>query len=264
MIERATFYRDVVHAQIKDREASILVLGGGPLDKDTLEELGFTRVTISNLDERMTGNEFAPFEWKYENAESLSFSDESFDYVIIHAAIHHAYSPHRVLTEMYRVATIGALAFESRDSMIMRYCVTFGLTQEYEHSAVYYNDCRYGGVGNTEIPNYIYRWTESEIEKTINSYSPCFKHSFTYRYGTAFPALLRYEKRGKMKLIAVKVMGALCWLFTKMFPKQQNLFAFYIKKPDPVEAILPWLVRDDKESKVTFNKQWGEQRYKRK
>jgi len=81
------------------------------------------------LDSRMTKDSYNPYVWKYENAESLSYPDESFDYVVIHAAIHHASSPHKVLTEMYRTAKIGVLAFESRDSVIMNYLERKELTQ---------------------------------------------------------------------------------------------------------------------------------------
>ena len=117
--QREIFYLNCVCNLINDKSSSILVCGGGTLDKSIFEKAGFKNVTISNLDSRMNENEYNPFKWKYENAESLSFNSGSFDFVVIHAAIHHASSPHRVLTEMYRVARKGVLAFESRDSTIM-------------------------------------------------------------------------------------------------------------------------------------------------
>ena len=259
--ERINFYRKVVSEKIDNKNASILVCGGGNLDKEILDISGFTNVTISNLDERMEGNEFAPFRWKYENAESLSFNDESFDYVIIHAAIHHTSSPHKALTEMYRVSKKGALALESRDSIIMRILERIQFTLVYEHAAVYYNNCKYGGVNNTEIPNFIYRWTEREIEKTIKSYAPYAKHKFHYKYGTAFPYTPELETKGNIKYLFIKLIRPLYWLFSKLFPKQQNLFAFYIEKPAISDMIFPWL-KYDKEGKITFNRKWGDQRYK--
>lgn len=262
MNERETFYQNGVRDLINDKSASVLVCGGGPFDKKIFGELGFLDVTISNLDTRMEGNEYAPFKWKYENAEALSFSAESFDYVVIHAAIHHASLPHKVLTEMYRVARKGILAFESRDSVIMRFLEKYGLTQVYEHAAVYYNDGKYGGMNNTEIPNYIYRWTEREIEKTIRSYAPYFEHKFLYRYSTAFPCTPDLEKKGQIKKIFLNLVRPFFWLFIKLFPRQQNLFAFYIEKPATPDALLPWLIFDDKEGQIKFNKQWGDQKYK--
>ena len=63
--ERAAFYRQVVCEQIKDIHSKILVCGGGELDRSVFAEAGFTDVTISNLDERMKGTEYAPFKWHY-------------------------------------------------------------------------------------------------------------------------------------------------------------------------------------------------------
>lgn len=260
MNERATFYRQVVCEQIKDAHSSILVCGGGGLDRTVLSDSGFTDVTISNLDERMKGAEYAPFKWQHENAEQLSFSDGAFDYVIIHAAMHHAFSPHKVLTEMYRVARKGVLAFESRDSFLMRILERFKMTQIYEHAAVYYNDCAYGGVGNSDIPNYVYRWTEREVKKTIKSYAPYAEHKFYFRYGNAFPCTPELEKRGKSKYLALKAAQPFYRLFAKLFPKQQNMFAFYIEKPDLTKTLFPWLKYN--EGGIVFNSDWGDQKYK--
>ena len=260
MDDREEFYRRVINRRIQDKNSSILVCGGGSLDKNVLESSGYTNVLISNLDERMSGSEFAPFEWKYENAESLSFEDGTFDYVVIHAAIHHASSPHRVLTEMYRVARKGIIAIEARDSIVMRLFEKFGFVQTYEHAAVFYNDSRYGGMNNTDIPNYIYRWNEREVEKTIRVYAPYADHNFVYDYGTAFPCTPVLEKKGIIKYVLLKMMEPFYWLFAKLFPKQQNLFCFYIEKPSLPDALFPWLLFH--EGKIGFNKEWGSRKYK--
>ncbi len=251
---RENFYLKNVDDLIKDKNSSVLVCGGGQLDKQVFERLGFSNVTISNLDERMEKDSYHPFKWSFQNAEQLSFNDKSFDFVVIHAAIHHASSPHRVLTEMYRVASKGVLAFESRDSFIMRILVKLNLTQKYEYLAVFYNDCKYGGMNNTEIPNFVYRWTEREIEKTIKAFSPYFKHSFTYKYGYDFPYSPELEKKGKMKIVLLKLCKPFYSLFVRIFPKQQNLFAFYIKKPSINKNLFPWLEYVDKN--IKFNKKW--------
>ena len=247
---------------ISDKHASLLVCGGGTLDKNILGKAGFSNVTISNLDSRMAGNEYAPFKWSFENAEQLSFEDSSFDYVVIHAAIHHASSPHKVITEMYRVASKGILAFEARDSFVMRLMEKFGFAQVYEHAAVYYNGCKFGGVNNTEIPNYIYRWTEREIEKTIKSYAPAFQHRFIYRYGSALPYSPKLE-RNKIKYFMIMLARPFYYLFTRIFPRQQNLFAFFVEKPDIQYRLFPWLNFDKKKNKITFNRSWGDQKYEK-
>ena len=262
MDEREAFYERVVLQRIADRGASILICGAGDLDRRVFARLGFRNVTISNLDTRITQQDYAPFEWKFENAEALSFADGSFDYVVIHAAIHHASSPHKVLLEMYRVARKALLACEARDSALMHFLERHQLTQVYEHAAVYYNDCKYGGVNNTDIPNFIYRWTEREVEKTIQSYAPYCRHRFLYEYGTAFPCTPQLESRGSMKRAVLKLMRPLHWLFARIFVKQQNLFAFYVEKPVGHDSLFPWLTFDERERKIRFNKQWGDQRYK--
>jgi SAM-dependent methyltransferase len=261
MEERVEFYKKIVQEQIKSKTASILVCGGGFLDKTVFEELGFQDVTISNLDTRIGANDYAPFKWRFENAEALSFEDASFDYVVIHAAIHHASVPHKLLTEMYRVAKIGLLAFESRDSLTMRILERFNMTQVYEHAAVYFNDCQFGGRNNTDIPNFVYRWTEREVEKTIQTYAPYFQHKFIYKYGTAFPCTPELESKGALKTVILTVARPFYWLFTKIFVKQQNLFAFYVGKPIPQVALFPWL-RIDENGQIKFNKSWGDTKYK--
>lgn len=264
MDERAAFYKKVVQELIKSKSASILVCGGGVLDKTVFEELGFQDVTISNLDTRIGPNDYAPFKWKFENAEALSFADGTYDYVVIHAAVHHASLPHKLLIEMYRVAKIALLAFESRDSLTMRVLEHFNMTQVYEHAAVYYNDCQYGGRNNTDIPNFVYRWTEREVEKTIQTYAPYFQHKYVYKYGTAFPCTPALEAKGSMKKLFLTLVRPLYWVFTKLFEKQQNLFAFYVEKPSTQESLFPWLTKDENNHKIIFNKTWGDKKYKDK
>lgn len=264
MEERGDFYKNVVGELLPSKIDSVLICGAGPLDKNVFEALGFLNVTISNLDVRAKSTDYAPYNWSFQNAEALSFEDDSFDFVVIHAAIHHASVPHKVLTEMYRVAKKGVLAFESRDSLLMRTLELFQLTQTYEHAAVYYNDCKYGGMNNTEIPNFVYRWTEREVEKTIQTYAPYYKHNFIYKYGAAFPCTPELEAKGKLKGIFLKTMQPFYWLFTKAFKKQQNLFAFFIEKPQTNESLFPWLIYDEENSKVVFDIEWGNEKYKNK
>ncbi len=253
------FFLRTVSKLIKDKNASILVVGGGKFEKEMLELSGYINVTISNLDERVSGDEFYPFKWKREHAEALSFENDHFDFVITHAVIHHASLPHKVLTEMYRVARKGVLAFEARDSLVMQLAQKLELTLSYEHIAVYNNDCTYGGVNNTEVPNYIYRWTEREIEKTIRSYAPYADHKITYKYATSFKGLTTSAAGSKMKYLLFKLVQPLFWIFTAIFPKQQNLFAFYIEKPALPAMLFPWLTIG--KDKIHFNKEWGDKKY---
>ena len=168
-----------------------------------------------------------------------------------------------MLLEMYRVSSKGVLAFESRDSLLMRVLAHFNLTQTYEHAAVHFNDSKCGGVDNTDIPNYVYRWTEREIEKTIQSFSPLYEHIYIYSYGSSTPCTPSLEFRARFKTAIIYFFKPFYKLFILFFKKQQNLFAFYIGKPNNFEDIFPWLSYDRSTNEFYFNKKWSELTYKK-
>ena len=261
--KRKKFYFKCVDKLIKDKSASILICGGGTTDKVIFQLLGFTNVTISNFDTRIKGDEYFPYNWKFENAESLSFDNETFDFVIMNAAIHHCPRPHKALTEMYRVAKIGILALEGRDSFTSRFLTKMQVSETYECIAVFRNDCKYGGLNNTDIPNYVYRWTEREVEKTIQSFAPYFNHKYIYNYDFEFPHIFNKLRKVSLKYIFARIIEPFFYLFIKLFPKQQNLFSFYIEKPNIKRDLFPWLCLDENE-KIIFNRKWGEEKFKNK
>lgn len=260
MDRRIAHYKKTIDKWLQHRGDRILVVAGGKIDSEVFKELGFNNVTISNLDKRMKGNEFQPFEWSCQNAENLSYEDNSFDFVVVHSGLHHCYSPHRALLEMYRVAKRGVIMFESRDSFVMKIVIYLGLTETYERAAVYYDSCKYGGVQNTDIPNFVYRWTEREIEKTINSYAPLAPHRFFYSYSNDTPCTPKRRKKGNYKVVLVNILRPFYFLFTRIFPRQQNLFACYIEKPNLHKDHFEWLKY--KEGKLVFNKEWADSYYK--
>ena len=52
---------------------------------------------------------------------------------------------------------------------------------EYELSTIIGNyDHDMGGVDNTNVPNFVYRWTEREVYKLISCYEPQFKHKINF------------------------------------------------------------------------------------
>jgi len=261
MDNRLTFYKKTIARWITDRDSSILIVAGGENDRDVFMELGFKNVTISNVDERMKGDEFLPFTWSYQDAENLEYKNDSFDYVIVHAALHHCYSPHRALLSMYRVSKKGAIMIESRDSFVMKVITHLGLTQTYEHAAVFFNDCKYGGVKNSDVPNFIYRWTEREIEKTLNSYAPFKNHCLSYQYGYDMPRSTQRRKKGSYKFYFVRFMKLFYTAFIILFPRQQNLFACLIKKQNLDTGLFKWLKIENKQ--IVFNKEWAESYYKK-
>jgi SAM-dependent methyltransferase len=234
------FYIDVLGRLIADgtisTSDSVLVVCGGPLDEHVISMAGFSDVTITNLDDDMSNTP--------QDAENLSYEDRSFDLVVVHAGLHHCASPHRALLEMFRVARKCALAFESRDSLMMRIAVRLGLTIDYELEAVS-KDFKTGGLANGPIPNFIYRWTERDVEKTIASYDPGHLHKVTFFYDLRIP-VQRFANTGNRALQLVGLaIAPLSRVFAVIAPKQCNEFAFAIRRTDVLQ---PWMESESKMS----------------
>jgi SAM-dependent methyltransferase len=236
MTERLGFYERVLHDLLEQgllaTDWRVLVVAGGDLDRAAFDAYGFADVTVTNLsddaDER-------------QDAEALTYDDDSFDVAVISAGLHHCASPHRALLELYRVARRGIIALEARDSALMRLAQRFGVVDEYELTAVADNEFSSGGVRNSAVPNYVYRWTEREVEKTIASAHPQRTHRFVWFRELELPvSVLELGGKAHWRLAAAPLR-----LVTKAFPKQANLFAFAVFR----EGLQPWM-RGDAEPDV--------------
>lgn len=250
--KRQRFYAEVLDACIADRQARVLVVAAGARDREVFAALGFKSVVFSNLGDDY--GSFAPFEFALQDAESLSFPDEAFDYAVIHEALHHCHSPHRALLELYRVARNGVVAIEARDSSLMRSLERVGLTDAYEQRGLYLAGGEVGGVRGGPVPNFIYRWTEREVEKTVQSYAPHRQNAFRYFYGHDTPvALLQPGPILKKAVLRAAYAGyrAFAWLL----PRQQNLFGFFVAKG----ALQPWIELADGSPRLDMK--WGRARY---
>ena len=228
MSERAGFYRRTLESLLADgvlaRDDRILVVAGGEADREAFA--GFPSVTITNVSPE-EGEEF-------QDAEALTYEDGSFDFAVVSAGLHHCRSPHRAVLELYRVARKGLLAVEARDSLLMRATIRAGVTPDYELTAVAAHDFRSGGVGNTATPNYVYRWTEREVEKTIRSAAPHAHHRFLWFHEFELPFSV---VRGPWAVVA-RVANPVLTAFTKVLPSQANLFAFAVVKTGELQ---PWM-----------------------
>ncbi|MCP3409928.1 methyltransferase domain-containing protein [Bradyrhizobium sp. CCGB01] len=217
------FYINVLERLIASGDISvsdsILVVCGGPLDAKVLSAVGFTDVTVTNLDDGMANHR--------QDVENLTYENGQFDVVVVHAGLHHCYSPHRALLEMYRVARKCALAFEARDSLLMRIAVRLGFTQDYEFDSI---ENGRGGVADTGTPNYIYRWTEREIIKTIASFSTPTHPDTRFFYEMRIP-IQRLAKSSGWALRAIAhTIEPFSRLLSLLAPKQCNEFAFAVFK----------------------------------
>lgn len=257
------FYIDVLEELTANKaigiDAKILVLAGGQNDRTALRASGFINVVISNLDERMVGTEFAPYRWSYQDAEALDYADDEFDFCIVHSGLHHCKSPHAALLEMYRVARVGILVAEPFDSLTTRLGLKLGLGQTYEHAAVYYNNFEHGGMRNSPVPNFVYRFTAEEIEKTINTAAPYGKHEYQFHYRNRIPWNQLKARSNKLPLMAMKLLAPIVNRLGRRYPQLSNNFAAVVLKPSLPDDLFPWLESND--DQVHARQPWFDARY---
>lgn len=227
------FYKDtlarLVSGNVISSDDKVVVFCGGPYDADTLASLNFSNVTITNVDEGYAGK-LGGIVWDRQDAELTNYSDGQFDVAIVHAGLHHCRSPHRALAEMYRVAKKAVIVFEARDSLLMRAAVRAGFTPNFELEAVSHEGYRSGGVNNGPVPNFIYRWTEREVEKTIRSLDPEHTEDIRFFYGLRLPTLRFDRVNAPFKRVVLKALSPVARTLTTIFPRQGNQFAFAIIK----------------------------------
>jgi ubiquinone/menaquinone biosynthesis C-methylase UbiE len=241
---RSGFYRRVLQTlldeRVLERGMSVLVSCGGSADRDALAAAGFTDVTITNVDDAGDDGSLAPFRWERQDAETLTYEDGSFDVALVSAGLHHCRSPHRALLELYRVARVAVIALESRDSALMRLGVRLGAVDEYELGAVAAHGLSAGGVANTSTPNFVYRWTEREVAKTVASFAPHARHRLRFFREFELPDVLADTAAGPRGL-ALRALRPALGVVTKILPGQANLFAFAIEKPRLPQDLQPWM-----------------------
>ncbi len=220
------FYCSVLRQVIASGKVStsdtILVICGGPLDESVMKQVGFTNALVTNLNST---------DYR-QDAERLTYADKSFDVVVVHAGLHHCFSPHRALLEMYRVARKVVVAYESRDSFTMRAAVRLGLTLDYETDSI--TPDGKGGVAETGIPNFVYRWTERDVIKTIASFDPRQKPNVEFFYDLRIP----FHRLGMISRRIGVLLDPLAKGFATIFPSQCNEFAFAISKSGKKH---PWI-----------------------
>jgi ubiquinone/menaquinone biosynthesis C-methylase UbiE len=232
------FYVSVLESLSIEKADSVTVLCGGPYDAKALATVGFKNVLITNVDHHDGVTDLAPYRWAYQDAENVTMADDSTDWAIVHAGLHHCASPHRGLCEMLRIARKGVVVIEARDSMLMRLAHKLGLGQEFETAPALISGGKLGGFRNTKIPNYIYRWTEREFDKAVQSYLPQYEFAFSYRYAYLIPTQGMAMSRSPVKRAIVKLVDASSSLFEVLLPKQGNRFAMIARHTDRLK---PWL-----------------------
>jgi len=250
-LKRKKFYEKIINKVILNKNSKILILGATMYDCELFKNNGYLNVTISNLDSK---NLYQPYSHSIQDLRKLSFKDGSFDYVVANACIHHTSKPHNAILEMYRVSKKGIIVIEGNDSKLIKLSNYLKLSQEFELSAVANKKDLYdlGGVDNSNIPNYVFRWTKREIYKLITCYEPQYIHKIYYFYESDFEG---YKNVRKVKLIKIILffMEIIAKIYFYFFNSEKNLFCFYINKEDRKPQ--KW-IKLNKENKVELDQKY--------
>jgi SAM-dependent methyltransferase len=261
-----------VRAKQIDLQSNVLIVGGSYEDAEILRNIGFRRMTLSNYQD--LANFKAPYMEGVElsalnaDAEEMQIADGFYDLVLAHEVLHHCRSPHRALLEMLRVSRRHVIILEPNDSLLMRAFVKLRFSFPYELPAVIYHNFQAGGVRNSCIPNYIYRWSAREIYQTVASFMPEAEFGLYIRRYWDFNvdkdqlALRRQTRIGSF----TKVLGPDLFLAClhgfqsvmnrfSLLSAQGNKFFGCINKHDDLK---PWLVRE--KGQIVFNRTYEKRR----
>ena len=195
------------------------------------------------------------------DAEQIGLQDGSFDLVFAHEVLHHCRSPHSALCEMLRVARRDVVLLEPNDSLSMNLLTWTRFSFPYKIFSVVYHENKAGGVRDSCIPNFIYRWSANEIRKTVSSYLAEYisvLHAYPYwDFDVGEEGLLvRKETRihaitsmiGATTLLAL--LKALETVLNRIpfLRRQGNKFYCCVEKTGQLK---PWLT--ERNDEITFN-----------
>jgi SAM-dependent methyltransferase len=256
-----------VHSMGLDLMSDVLVVGGSAEDGRTLHRLGFTRVTLSNLlDPRPSEQadlDEAEMHTVKVDAEAMELADNSYDLVLAHEVLHHCRSPHKALLEMLRVSRRHVILIEPNNSLAMRVLLMLRFSFPYELPAVIASGFRTGGVRDSSIPNYIYRWNPVDVYQTTASYLAESEFDlYTQGYWDFNVDEVELRRRSETRIGSVTkvlspgvflaclhgfqaVVNQISWL-----ARQGNKFFGCIEKRNELK---PWLIRKDDEIQFDDN-----------
>lgn len=237
--------------------ATVLIVGGSHRDAYSLYRAGFRDITLSNI-EPMADAERAPspglnLKIIYADIANLDLPSNSFDVVVAHEVLHHSYSPHRALLEMIRVSRRHIILMEPNDSAAMRALIRLRFSAPFEVTAVVANGFRKGGVENTSIPNYIYRWNPRALYQAVAAALPHANFSLrtrrfwdfnlnadqlSKRTGTRLGTLCRLL--GPRTVLLILRLGQAVTNLIPPLAHQGNKFFACITKRDELK---PWIVK---------------------
>ena len=261
----SVFRRSIERIDI-DVNSEVLVIGGMQEDAGALRRCGFHRITLSNIngvpDDPALSNDLPILAI---DAEGIDLPDDSYDVVFAHEMIHHCRSPHLALCEMLRVSKRHVVMMEPNDSAFMRLLCRFKLSFPFELAAVVNNGYVCGGVRNSAVPNFIFRWNQTEVQKLACSYLPEYRVAlYTDPYWDFNVNEKNLADRKQTKLGSItRLLGATNFLRllhmaqnvlnrAPVLRHQGNKFFCCLQKSAQLQ---PWLVREG-DGRIAFDRRF--------
>jgi SAM-dependent methyltransferase len=195
------------------------VVGARDYERKLFGELGFKDVVYSSL-----------YDDPPAPGTALPFPDGAFDLVFVEAVLHHIDKPHQAIFEMVRVSRRSVIICESQENSLAWLMLRTRHMEVYEKSEVRKYENKRGGVNDTAVPNFVYRWAPGELKKVFSSLDasrePWIRVCYAWQAYT-FGGLL-----GRV----VAVIG------NAVKPSSGNCFALHYDKTKG--KVHPWLTKD--------------------
>jgi ubiquinone/menaquinone biosynthesis C-methylase UbiE len=235
----------LIDQRVISRSDKILIIGCGRFDEAVVLALGLANVIATNIN----AGQMNVKEQQVQDARYLQYADDAFDCVFTHATLHHVDRPHQAVCEMYRVARKAAIFFEAQDSFLMRVAARLGVVTNYEMNAIRDSGWRRGGVNDTVVPNYVYRWTQREVEKLIRTLDPAHEPQlhFETEWDVSWQRIARRLKNSPVRVLGEPFLAMTAkigmGLANYLLSSQGNMFAACILKCRA--RLQPWMAESE-------------------
>ncbi len=171
---------EAIDCLLHENDATWLTVGDGRwgLDAIRMQKRGIKQVLPTDICETLlkkAKEQGLIAEYRIENAEQLSFADNSFDYIFCKESYHHFPRPYIALYEMLRVASKGVFLVEPNDEAVapsisfknfIRYKIkSFLARHKIGEMPNYYGKPIYHDSGYETSGNYVYGLSVHEIQK---------------------------------------------------------------------------------------------------
>ena len=221
-----------------DLNASWLTVGDGRYgtDANALLRMNLRNIHCSDISDKLLkiGAEQGFIkEFSAQNAESLGFQDNSFDYVLCKEAYHHLPRPHIALHEMFRVARKAVILIEPRDQQIDRSSFNFFLKVLNILRGKGSND----SYGFEPVGNFVFSLSERECEKILLGMNKRFVAfngiNDVYESGVEFLKLTTTDQTERRWIRKLKFKLKCSDLLTKLRIRKSGLMHTILFKVDP-------------------------------